>query len=173
MRSIFSPSITCKNNTLSDTEALQNLPPMHPSLSSWRMFSTKDTNPRRRKTGTGRSNTGERQKELQEDGEERFQDDVCVSDSEGDQSRLESESRDSHTRDSHHRDLHCHHVIIFIWAQSACMSLYLAVLTTVWSYYTLYSLPCCLDQLRLAFYWKCKKFLLWSTPKSWRKAVWV
>lgn len=44
---------------------------MHLSLSSsWRMFSTKETNPRKRKTGNRRPNVGEKQRELQEDGEE-------------------------------------------------------------------------------------------------------
>lgn len=58
---------------------------MHLSLSSsWRMFSTKETNPRKKKTGNRKPNTGKRQWELQEDGEERFQDDGCVSDTEGD-----------------------------------------------------------------------------------------
>lgn len=44
--------------------------------------------------------------------------------------------RDAHTRDSHHHDPHCHDISIFTGESSACVSLYLAVLSKVWSYYT-------------------------------------
>lgn len=46
------------------------------------MFSTIETNSRKRKIGNRRPNTGKRQWELQEDGEGQSQDEGCITDTE-------------------------------------------------------------------------------------------
>lgn len=46
------------------------------------MFSTTETNSRKRKIGNRGSNTGKRQWELQEDGEGQSQDEGCIADTE-------------------------------------------------------------------------------------------
>lgn len=110
-----------KNNIKSflDMKTQKNLLPIHPSLSSnWWMFSTIETNSRKRKIGNRKFNTEKRQWELQKDGEEQSQDEGWLVQI--------GVSADSHTGDSHNHDPHCHFNLSI--AQNASVSLYLACL---------------------------------------------